>query len=144
MGFRAGGRANWWTERFLKMRIADQIKLVRKPPQRTTTRTGRFCQRSRRLFAKGAALAMRAMGAPAARPKAKKLLMRPAKMATAMPLGKEKSRSPVSAFFCGVTSRFLGVAGGSVDGYGDEADEDAGEDDLAGGLVGDGGDLCRE
>ena len=34
---------NWY---WLRIRIADQMKLVRKPPQRTTIRTGRFCQRS--------------------------------------------------------------------------------------------------
>ncbi len=36
----------------------------------------------------------------------------------------------------------LEIAGGSVDGYADEADEDAEQDDLAGGLVEDGAELA--
>ncbi len=86
------------------MRMDDQTKLVRKPPQRTTMRTGRFCQRSRRSLARSSRLAMSPMGLPASRPKAKKVLIMPAKMATAMPLPKEKSVSPASAFSSGVIS----------------------------------------
>ena len=41
-------------------------------------------------------------------------------------------------FFFGGDFAFLGESGGSVDGYGDETNGDAGEDNLAGGLVEDG------
>ena len=41
-------------------------------------------------------------------------------------------------FFFGGHFALLGDAGGTIDGYGDEADEDAKENDLAGGLVHDG------
>ena len=88
MGLLPGSPVNWRIDLFLKIRIADQMKLVRKPPQRTTTRIGRFCQRSRRWWARSSRLAMAPMGAPDLRPKAKQELMMPAKMATARPLPK--------------------------------------------------------
>ena len=47
-------------------------------------------------------------------------------------------------FFFGGDFMFLRDAGGSVDGDAEDADEDAGEDDLAGGLVDDGEDLPVE
>ena len=50
---------------------------------------------------------MAPMGAPDLRPKAKHELMMPAKIATAMPLAKEKSDSPASAFSSSVISRSL-------------------------------------
>ena len=82
------------------------------------------------------------MGAPAFRPKAKKALMMPAKMATERPLRRLKSRSPDSILSAGVSSRSLERAGEAVDGDGDEAEEDAEEDDLAGAVAGDGGDFA--
>ncbi len=47
-------------------------------------------------------------------------------------------------FFFGGDFVFLGDAGGSVDGYASDADEDSEEDDLAGGLVEDGEELSVE
>ena len=75
------------------------------------------------------------MGAPASRPKAKKA----AHDAGEDGYGEAFAEGVVGfagfGLFFGGDFVFFGVAGGSVDGYGDEADGDAEEDDLAGGLV---------
>jgi hypothetical protein len=69
-----------------------------------TMRTGRFCQMSRRPAASRWGFVMAAMGAPASRPKAKKALMRPARMAITIPLPKEKFCSPDSIIVSGSIS----------------------------------------
>ncbi len=61
----------------------------------------------------------------------------PAKMATARPLTKLKSRSPASALSSSRHFVFFGVTGGAADRDGDQAERDAGEDDLPGTAGGD-------
>jgi hypothetical protein len=46
MGLTPGSPKNCRMEPFWYMRMADQTMLVKKPPQRRTTRMGRFCQMS--------------------------------------------------------------------------------------------------
>ena len=74
------------------------MKFVVKPPARTTTRTGLFCQRGWTPCS----TARLAIGLPAAIPKAMQLLMIPAKIATSRPL--RKSNSFMAARFCSVDS----------------------------------------
>ena len=131
MGFRPGVPVNCDAEPFLMMSTQDQTKLVRKPPQSTITSTGRFCSTSECPAAIRRALVRSPMGLPASRPKAKKLLMKPARIAMARPLPKLKSFSPASAFSSGVNSRSLETPAAPLTAHADDADGHTQQDDLA-------------
>ncbi len=121
------------------MRMADQMKLVRKPPQRTTMRTGRLAQRSRRLLARSSVFGELGDGGSGVEAEGEEGAHDAGEDGDGDAFAEVVVGFAGFGFFFGGDFVFFGVAGGSVDGYADDADEDAEEDDLAGGLVHDGG-----
>ena len=123
------------------MRIADQMKLVRKPPQRTTMRTGRFCQRSSLLCGQELGFGEGADGFAGVEAEGEEAAHNAGEDSDGEAFAEVVVGFAGLGFFFGSDFMLFGDAGGSVDGDADDADEDAEQDDLAGGLVGDGEDL---
>ena len=136
MGLMPGSPTNWSKELFWRMRMADQTKLVRKPPQRTTMRTGRFCQRSRLSGGDELRSGEVADGLAGVEAKGEEGAHEAGEDGDGDALAEGVIALAGFGLLFGGDLVFLGVAGGSVDGYADEADDDAEEDDLAGGRCG--------
>ncbi len=105
--------------------MADQMKLVRKPPQRTTMRTGRFCQRSRRVVGEELSFGEVADGFAGVEAEGEEGAHDAGEDGDGDAFAEVVVGFAGFGFFFGGDFVFLGDAGGSVDGYADDADEDA-------------------
>ena len=123
MGLVPGAPKNCLTELFLMMRMADQMKLVRKPPQSTTMRMGRFCQRSRRWLARSCGFGDVADGLAGGEAEGEEAAHDAGEDGDGDALAEgEVGLARLGLLFGGDLVLFR-PAGGSVDGDGDEADE---------------------